>query len=100
MIIADDGSGGRSYEISNGAWTRGWRGSPSWPSPYPSLAWRGALVVRAVGYDLSLGAALGVWRLSMPARYLSGSMWHVATRDHMADGHRVPAEGVLASSAV
>ncbi len=58
------------------------------------------LVARAMGYRLPAGSGLGVWLLSMPARYVPGNVWHIAARVRLAGEHRVPAEGVVASSAV
>lgn len=59
-----------------------------------------ALTVRAMGYTPPLHKAMGVWLLSMPTRYVPGNLWHIATRVRLACSCRIPAEGVLASSAV
>lgn len=59
-----------------------------------------ALLVKAMGYSPPLGGALGAWLLSMPTRYVPGNLWHIATRVRLAGSQQVPAEGVLASSAV
>jgi len=57
-------------------------------------------VGRSMGYAVPIANGLGVWLLSMPARYVPGNLWHVAARVRLAADHRVPPEGVLVSSAV
>lgn len=64
------------------------------------LATGWTLIARAMGNNPPASKALAIWLLSMPARYIPGNLWHIATRIRLAASHRIPAEGVLASSTV
>ncbi len=63
-----------------------------------AMAW--ALLTRALGYTVPIGSGMGIWLLSMPARYVPGNVWHIAARADLARSHSIAPEGVLTSSAV
>ncbi|MGI5836600.1 MAG: lysylphosphatidylglycerol synthase domain-containing protein [Chloroflexota bacterium] len=63
-----------------------------------AIGW--AFIVKAMGYRSPASRASAIWLLSMPARYIPGNLWHIVTRVRMSAGHKIPAEGVLASSTV
>ena len=55
-------------------------------------------IARATGHRIPLGAGLGVWLLSTPARYIPGKVWHIVTRIRLAQRIDVSAPVVLVSS--
>lgn len=59
-----------------------------------------AALARAISNGFPFGRGLGVWLISMPARYVPGNVWHIVARIDLARRSKVPPEAVLVSSAL
>ena len=59
-----------------------------------------SMIARATGHQLRMSPGIGIWLLSMPARYVPGNLWHIAARISLASGQGMPPGGVVLSSTV
>ncbi|MCL5959216.1 MAG: lysylphosphatidylglycerol synthase domain-containing protein [Chloroflexi bacterium] len=56
------------------------------------------LALRALGQKVDYAAALHIWLVALPARYLPGSMWHIAGRAYMGTQMGISKQDLLVSS--